>query len=217
MKKFPDFSMAFDYENGYYLTCSVDRIKKLVAQLELFRKSLNVSGNIVECGVFKGVSFSRLALFRDVFSQQQKKLIGFDTFKAYYDGSSWFPDDALRVKNLTDNAGTRCITKEQMTASFMSRSIFNFELIEGDVLNTIPKYVRENARMRISFLHLDLDFYEPSLTALKYLFPMMSVGGIVMFDDYGVYDGETLAINEYLGKDFVRKEDLYGLGYVVKE
>lgn len=45
-----------DYENGYYLTSTVDKISKFVTHLELFRKSSGLAGDIVECGVFRGAS-----------------------------------------------------------------------------------------------------------------------------------------------------------------
>ena len=34
----------------------------------------------VECGIFKGTSFVRFALLREVFKKNNSKLIGFDVF-----------------------------------------------------------------------------------------------------------------------------------------
>ena len=41
----------------------------------------DVPGAIVECGIFKGVSFTRFATFCDLFEKTSlKRIIGFDTF-----------------------------------------------------------------------------------------------------------------------------------------
>ena len=39
----------------------------------------NIPGEIVECGVFKGVSLIRFAIFRELLQNQSKRIIGFDT------------------------------------------------------------------------------------------------------------------------------------------
>ena len=41
--------------NSLLLSHDISRIRKLLARYELFKKSLNVPGDIIECGVFKGV------------------------------------------------------------------------------------------------------------------------------------------------------------------
>ena len=70
-----DFSKAFEYENGFYLTAPVDRISKFATHLELFRRVSGLAGDIVECGVFKGASLSRLIKFRALFENPFSKTI----------------------------------------------------------------------------------------------------------------------------------------------
>lgn len=50
--KLPDFKKSFDYENGFYLTCDITRISKIIAHYELFKMVLDVPGAIVERGGF---------------------------------------------------------------------------------------------------------------------------------------------------------------------
>lgn len=50
----PDFSESRNYENIFYLTCNTQLISKFVAHLELYKKVMNLAGEIVECGVFPG-------------------------------------------------------------------------------------------------------------------------------------------------------------------
>ena len=55
-------------------------ISKLLIQYELFSITEKIPGEIIECGVFKGISLIRFSIFRDLFQKNSKKIIGFDTF-----------------------------------------------------------------------------------------------------------------------------------------
>ncbi len=56
-------------------------IRQILAYYELFRMVLDIPGAIVECGVFKGASLARFAMFRNFFGNPfSKKIIAFDTF-----------------------------------------------------------------------------------------------------------------------------------------
>ena len=63
MIKLPNYEKAFDYENDFYLSCESMRVAKSIAQYILFEKTIQIDGDIVECGVFKGASFSRFAMY----------------------------------------------------------------------------------------------------------------------------------------------------------
>ena len=78
MIKLPAYKKAFDYENDFYLSCKSSRIAKTIAQYKLFERTVHIEGDIVECGVFKGASFSRFAMYRKIHNIENKKIIGFD-------------------------------------------------------------------------------------------------------------------------------------------
>jgi hypothetical protein len=69
--------------------------------------------------------------------------------------------------------------------------------VEGNIVETVPQYVKSHPGLKISLLNLDVDMYEPSLTVLNCLYPKISDGGVLILDDYGVYPGETKAVHEY--------------------
>ena len=82
-----DLDKKWDYENGFYLTCETGRIGKLLNHLEIYKKIMDVPGDILEFGVYKGTSLVRLMAFRDLLeSTHSRKIIGFDAFGK-------FPDD----------------------------------------------------------------------------------------------------------------------------
>jgi len=198
----PDFTKSFEYENSFYLSCDVSRITKFAAHYELYKQIGNLPGAIVECGVFKGVSLVRFAMFREIFENDTaRKIIGFDTFAAFPD-TDYLPDKAGRNKFMSE-AGNESIsvTQLQQVLSF-KRLDQGVELVAGDITETVPAYVEKHPELKISLLNLDTDIYEPAVVILKYLFPKIVKGGILMVDDYGVFPGETSAVDSYFsGQD----------------
>jgi hypothetical protein len=220
MIEIPDLEKAFEYENNFYLSCDNQRIAKLIAQYELFRMSVNVPGAIIECGVFKGVSLVRFAHFRELYSLPRSKTIyGFDTFDQF-PASDYKPDDELLSKFI-QSAGRSSIGKEQLTGILNGKKLSeNVELIEGDVNVTIPEFVRKNQALKISFLNLDVDLYEPSRVILENLYPLLSPGGILLLDDYEKFPGETKAADDYFrGKNVEIKRFPYAASpsYIIRQ
>jgi hypothetical protein len=197
MIKLPNFKKSFEYENNFYLSCDINRISKILSHYELFKMSNDVPGAIVECGVFKGVSLTRFATFRDLFGNPfSKKIIGFDIF-GKFPQTKFKPDKQFR-KKFINNAGNTSISKDQLFKILKNKGVErNVELVQGDITKTIPKYLKKHPELRISILNLDTDIYEPAVTILENLFPRISKGGILMLDDYGTFPGETIAVEEY--------------------
>ncbi len=201
MINIPDRKNAFEFENNYYLTCSNNRISKMLAHYELFKQVANVPGAIVECGVFKGASLIRFTAFRELMSNPfSKKIIGFDTFSTFPQAN--YDSDKQKLKKFIDQAGNQSISKDQLIQVLQNKGAHeNIELIEGDILHTVPKYLEEHPELRISLLNLDTDIYEPAKCILEHLYPRIEKGGVLLLDDYGVFPGETEAVNEYFAQD----------------
>ena len=51
--------------------------------------------------------------------------------------------------------------------------IKRFELVKGDITETVPEYTKENPAFTCAMLILDTDLYQPTLTALNYIIPHM--------------------------------------------
>lgn len=216
----PDFDKAFDYENNFYLSCSSQRMSKLVAHYELFKMITDLPGAIVECGVFRGSSFLRWAMFRTLFGGNfSRKLIGFDTFGPFPE-ATFEQDKAMRDRFVT-GVGSESITREElMTVLAHKGANEHVELVEGDVTKTIPEYVRKNPALRIAMIHVDIDLYEPSVTILEELYPRLVRGGVLILDDYGIFPGESKAVDDYFRKEGLTvKKFSHALSpcYIVKE
>ena len=79
----------------------------------------------------------------------------------------------------------------------------------GDIVGSVPAYVRDHPDLEISLINLDTDIYEPAVTILEEFYPRLSPGGVLIIDDYGVFPGETKAVDEYFAGSGVeiRKHD----------
>ena len=76
-------------------------------------------------------------------------------------------------------------------------------MIKGNIEKTLDLFLKKNKKIKISFLHLDLDVYKPTLFALEKLYEKVSKGGIILLDDYGKVFGATKAT-----KDFFKKRNI---------
>ena len=194
MIKLPNSHKSFDYENNFYLSCDNSRIGKMIAHYELFKLSSKIPGCIIECGVFKGASLIRFATFLKLL-KSNKKIIAFDTFGKHT--TTKISSDHKRRKILLSH-GKEAISEKQLMNILKRKGLEkNIQLIKGDITETVPNYLKLNPKLKISLLNLDVDFYEPSMSILKNFYPKLSKGGILMLDDYGVWDGETMAVDEY--------------------
>ena len=70
----------------------------------------------------------------------------------------------------------------------------HFHLIRGKVEDTIPGV----SPSQIAILRLDTDWYESTKHELIHLFPKLSVGGVLIIDDYGCWEGARKAVDEYI-------------------
>ncbi len=216
----PDFTKMFDYENGFYLSCDTTRIGKLLAQYELYKMARDIPGTIVECGVLKGCSLVRFAAFRALFGNpSSKKIIGFDTFGDFPE-TNFEADKKLRLRHM-EVCGPQSISREQLLEVLKYKGVDqNIELIEGDITETLPRYLNDHAELKISLLNLDVDIYEPSKVVLEHLFPRSVKGGILMLDDYSGFPGETKAVDEYFAKKNIKIHKIpfcITPSYIIKE
>jgi len=193
-----DPALRWEYENGYYLTSDITRIPKLLAHYELYRSILNLPGHVVECGVFKGASLVRFLTFREILeSPVSRKVIGFDAFGSFPQQDR--PDDSTFIRQFESAAGTG-LTPDDLTRVFVQKGFRNYELVAGDILETVPQYVEEHPELRIALLHIDVDVYRPTIAALEHLYDRVVPGGLIVLDDYGIVAGETDAVDEFFAQ-----------------
>ena len=201
-----EITSQWDYENGFYLTSHPTRIMKLAAHYELYKSISDLPGDVVEFGVFKGASLIRFCTFRDALeSPHSRKIIGFDAFGKF--PRSGDIDDTAFVEKFENEAGDG-LDRDTIYQALTLKGLQNFELVAGDIMQTLPVYIAQNPALRVSLLHIDVDVYEPTKLVLDLLYERMVRGGVIVFDDYSIVSGETRAIDEFLSDKSLRLQKL---------
>ncbi len=174
---------------------TLDRLQKILARYKLVELVKEVPGDIVECGVFKGSGIYTFAKINHILMPNTaRKIIGFDFFEAPRDTELTRKQD----KQILDIHEKSWAPQATILDNLSSLGIKNVELVAGDVATTTHEYVAKNPGFRIAMLYLDVDNYEGTLNILKNLYPLITPGGIVVFDEYAIHQhGESDAVSEY--------------------
>ena len=186
-------------ENIYHLKTNISRIGKLIYHYEIYKKIKSIPGDVIELGVFKGISLIRFLTFRSLVENSfSRKIIGFDTFGKFPVSRNL--EDQRFIKRHLPKAGN-AISVEELDNILFEKKFENYQLIKGNILKTLPTYINNNRDNKIALLHLDMDIYEPTKFALEKLFKKMSPNGIILIDDYSTVEGATKAVDEFLNKN----------------
>src|SRR6266446_7733139 len=77
-------SILYLTNKGLQLDLSAHALSKLFARYEIFKMVLNLPGDIVDCGVYRGASLFSWGNLIEIFApHSQKVVIGFDTFSGF--------------------------------------------------------------------------------------------------------------------------------------
>lgn len=209
----------FEYENGFYATASPARLSKFITHLEFFKQTSTIRGEILEFGVFKGNSFFRWIKLRDLLEQtNSRKIIGFDTFEDFPE-AQFEADKKTRDGFVKETNGGKSISLAEINSLLGAQNLNkNVEIVKGDILKTLPNYLKENPALKISLLHIDVDLYEPTKYVLETLFERVTKGGIIILDDYGAFAGTNKAVDDFFG-DKVEIKKLpfsHAISYIIK-
>jgi hypothetical protein len=186
------------------------RLTRLLTLYEMFKPTINLPGDIVELGVFRGESLLTFARMLECFcmGDRTKRIFGFDHFRGL---QKLREQDGRDFPEVDKKAGGWCGRSyyEELSKLIQLFDADRFMplkqrivLIEGDVIDTVPQFVKDNPGVRISLLHFDLDLYEPTKVGLEYLYDLVVPGGVIIFDEYAFHEfpGETQAVDEFMAK-----------------
>ena len=180
----------------------VDRLRRLsILKLAREIESLGVLGCFMECGVAHG-GVSALLGIQAQNSNYQRHLWLFDSFEGLPEPSRVDGEAAARFAD--GRAAGRLIsigkivaTEAEVKALLIERMRLDHErvhIVKGWFQDTLPAY----PGYPIALLHVDGDWYESVKVALHTLWPYVSLGGYVVVDDYGDWEGARLAVQEFL-------------------
>ena len=188
----------WDYELGYWWFSDVSRFGKVICHTELYKRIIGLPGTVAEFGVYKANSLIRWLSLRQIFeTSSARRIIGFDAFGT-------FPTKDLSSVNSDLNfikefeKGGDGLSLEETHSILKAKSFTNYELINGDVRNTLLDFLKKNTSEKFSLIHLDMDVYEPTAFVLDKLFDRLVTGGLIVIDDYNTVEGATTAVDEFI-------------------
>jgi len=182
------------------------RLSRFISRYELFKKVLNISGSIVECGVHYGgglLAWAKLSNALEPYNYK-RKIIGFDSFSGFPDFTE--EDLPAQKKNPEIKEGGFNIGSDVFDELMDSIDEFEnnktlklenkIEVVKGNAIDTIPAYLKENSQTIISILFLDFDLFKPTYVALENFLPLMPKESIIAFDEINdsKWSGETQAL-----------------------
>jgi SAM-dependent methyltransferase len=166
-----------------------------LAITDLLKSTLNVPGDVVEFGCWKGSTSLLLAKLLAIFDPEGPKMLHvFDSFE----GLTHFHDSDTTAQSQRGNYhGSR----EHLESCARLADVFSSIVIhEGKIESTLPKFAIENREKRFSFVYCDTDLYLATATILENVWRLMSVGGLMVFDQWNMADfpGEGIAVNQFI-------------------
>lgn len=151
------------------------------------------------------MTFAQLSAIYEPFNHT-RKVISFDTFAGFPNISEKDINDkrSYNIGDLKVFEGIEDEVKKSVELFDKNRPLSHIpkvELVKGNALHSIPKYIEENKHLVVSMLYLDFDIYEPTLVALKSFINRMPKGAVLAFDELNakVFPGETIAVIESIG------------------
>ncbi len=151
----------------------------------LLRQAINIIGDIWECGVYKGGTAAMMAAVLRDSGHSGKSLFLFDTFQGMPETDAEkdlhrkgdFRDTSVETVRSYVGSGDLCILRQGL----------------------IPDTFIGLESAKIAFAHVDLDIYKSILDCLKFIWPRLTLGGFIVFDDYGFAScpGARVAVDEF--------------------
>jgi hypothetical protein len=142
-----------------------------------------VPGDTAECGVLHGAS--SLLVCRRIAGTGKRHHV-FDSFEGLSrpsaeDGDAWAEGD---------------LTAAEET---VQRNLAAYDFVEYH-RGWIPERFPDVADRRFSFVHVDVDLYQPTRDSLAFFYERMAPGGLILSDDYGFRScpGARTAFDEFM-------------------
>jgi O-methyltransferase len=152
---------------------------------QLLRLTSNIPGDTAECGVYKGCG-SYIIL-------NSNKVASFDRVHHIFDSFEGLSNPVEKDSRYW-NANDLSFNEE-----FVKKNLFDFSNVNF-YRGWIPKRFDEVRKHNFSFVHVDVDLYEPTLDSIKFFYERINTGGVFVCDDYGFLTcpGATAAMDEFL-------------------
>jgi len=164
----------------------------------------DIPGDLVECGVWRGGCAMLMAMVATA-RGADRELFLFDTFAGMtrpgeHDIRSNGEPAAVKWQaSEKAHHNEWCFASLDEVQRNMASTGYDpqrLRFVRGPVEETLPDAAPE----KIAVLRLDTDFYESSYHELRHLYPRLAVGGVLILDDYHLWDGQRRAVQQYFAE-----------------
>ena len=138
------------------------------------KNALQVEGDFVECGVFKGFCSGLILSYLD-FQNLPRQAYLYDTFEGLPEKTSTEQERLHWDYTKYDPEAIYNGVCEKFAA------FNNVKIVRG----IVPDSFAEASPAKIAFLHIDMNSEQAEMLALEYLFDKVTPGGFIVFDDFG--------------------------------
>lgn len=202
-----------------------DGYERLMRVQDLYLKILKdgVQGDLMECGVWRGgMTVLMRALLKAYGDENNRRVLVSDSFQGMPDS---IPRDGISeeirkldeeqwgkriMERAADGSGRmvekRALTVEEnlVTDNFRRFGLYDNKvvLVPGWFNESLPTAPAKYGIQKLAMLRIDGDMYSSTMDVLVHMYPYVSSGGYVIFDDYNI-EQSALAV-----KDFFQKEGL---------
>jgi hypothetical protein len=154
---------------------------------QLLRLTASVPGDTAECGVFKGATSYIICEANRADRRYRRTHHLFDSFEGLseplpLDGGYWRKHDLSAGEDI------------------VARNLAPFDDSIRFHKGWIPDRFSDVADCTFSFVHIDVDLYQPTYDSIAFFYPRLNRGAVLVCDDYGftTCPGATRAVDEYL-------------------
>lgn len=160
---------------------------------QLLKQAPLNKGDVCELGCWRGLSAYQIATYLK--SQGNTTFHIFDSFE----GLSKIEEvDQPKDRKQDDEHVRKIFTGGE---ELVKSNLKEFDFIKY-YKGWIPERFSEVQNKVFSFVHVDVDLYQPIYDSIEFFYPRMISGGIMVFDDYGLmqFPGAKKAVDEWIEK-----------------
>ena len=154
----------------------------------LVKETAKIEGALMEVGVWKGGSGALIAKRASMINNGDTIYLC-DTFQGVVKANPQF-DKFYKGGEYND-------TSEEAVYELLHQigSIRNTIILKGIFPDETQHLIRDT---KFRFCHIDVDVYQSAKDIVQWIWPRLSIGGLIVFDDYGFVgcDGITRFVNE---------------------
>jgi O-methyltransferase len=173
-------------------------------QIQRLKKEI-IPGAFAEVGVYQGETAKMIHEM-----DNSRRLHLFDTFEG-------FSKQDLGTEKLNDL--NRAIDFSDTTLDSVTKYIDGNDNITFHK-GYFPDTTQNLSEEKYAFVHLDADLYNPTLAGLRYFYPRLSEGGVIIIHDYNhTWESVTKAVDEFcrtIPENIIAVSDWQGSVMIVK-